>query len=102
MAQCEARQCTRGDEGSVTVEAALAISVVVGLFALIIGGLGAFAAYLCAVDAAGAAARSHAIGIEVEDPPHGTVTIEENAGVVTATARVSGLTATAYYPAEYR
>lgn len=52
----------RDDHGSVTVEAALALAALVTVAAAMIGGLATLAAYIGAVDVAGAAARAHAIG----------------------------------------
>ena len=62
------------DTGSVTIEAALALSSLVLVGALMVSGLVTLADYIAAVDAAGAAARAHAIGTEYT-PPRGTVDI---------------------------
>lgn len=95
----------RDDHGSVTVEAALSLSVLVTVAAAIIGGIATLAAYIGAVDVAGAAARAHAIGVDYE-PPRGAVSVLEDAGVVSVTATVPAalfeVSATARYPVEYR
>ncbi|AKE38190.1 Hypothetical Protein NG00_00177 [Corynebacterium camporealensis] len=95
----------RDDSGSVTVEAALALSSLVILAAGIIGAIATLAAHLSAVDTAGAAARSHAIGIEYQPPREGTtVTVSDNGGLVTAEATVPAvfgeMSAHAVFPAE--
>lgn len=77
----------RDTRGSVTVEAALTMSVLVIVAAGIIAGVVAVASYLQAVHTAGAAARAHALGVSYS-PPRGTVTISEGAGVATATVRI--------------
>ncbi|MDY5784956.1 MULTISPECIES: hypothetical protein [unclassified Corynebacterium] len=95
----------RDDTGSVTVEAALSLTVLVTVAAAIVGAIATMAAYIAAVDIAGAAARSHAIGVDF-DPPRGSVSVSEAAGQVTVTATVPGpvveVRATAIYPVEYR
>ncbi|WP_408911799.1 hypothetical protein ACKFRJ_07380 [Corynebacterium kefirresidentii] len=52
------------DDGSVTIEAALALSSLVLVAAGIVGAIATLASYIAAVDMAGAAARAHAIGVE--------------------------------------
>ena len=93
------------DRGSVTVEAALALSSLVIVAAAIIAGVAAMAAYVSAVDIAGAAARSHAIGVNYT-PPRGTVDVAEDGGFITVTAHVGSplrtMNATARYPVEFR
>ena len=56
------------DHGSVTIEASLALAVLVTVAAAIVAGIATLGAYISAVDIAGAAARSHAIGVPY-DPP---------------------------------
>ncbi len=95
------------DRGSVTIEAALSLAVLVTVAAAIIAGISTMAAYVSAVDVAGAAARSHAIGVEYSPPRANIdVTISENAEMVTVTARVPAVVrdmhATAVYPVEVR
>ncbi|WP_291314348.1 hypothetical protein [Corynebacterium sp. UBA2622] len=93
------------DTGSVTVEAALSLSVLVTVAAAAIAGITTMAAYIAAVDIAGAAARSHAIGVAY-DAPRGSVDVSEAGGQVTVTARVPGalmdVSARATYPVEFR
>ncbi|AWB83231.1 hypothetical protein [Corynebacterium liangguodongii] len=93
------------DTGSVTVEAAIALSVLVTVAAAIVAGIATMAAYIAAVDIAGAAARSHAIGVDYT-APRGVVTVAEDGGVVRVTAvvdaPVAAMTATASYPVEFR
>ncbi|MFH0412944.1 hypothetical protein ACG98H_12825 [Corynebacterium sp. L4756] len=95
------------DRGSVTIEAALSLAVLVIVAAAIIGGLATMAAYISAVDIAGAAARAHAIGIEYQPPGEDiTVHIGESAGLVTVTARVPAaigtMSADAIFPSEVK
>lgn len=93
------------NQGSVTVEAAVAVSCLVLVFSLIVGGLVTLARYLSAVDTAGAAARSHAIGTDYPVDELRSVEILEAEGIVTATVRVrtpvGKLEAVARYPKEY-
>lgn len=93
------------DRGSVTIEAALALAVLVTVAAAIVAGIATLGSYIAAVDIAGAAARSHAIGVSYEPPREGvTVTVAETAGVVRVTAQVpapvKAMTATASFPVE--
>ena len=91
------------DEGSVSVEAALGMSALVVVVAAMVGALATLGAYLAAVDTAGAAARSLAIGMEFE-PTRGHVESSESGGLVTVTARVPAplgeVSATAVFPRE--
>ena len=96
-----------GERGSVTIEAALSLAVLVTVAAAIVAGISTMAAYVSAVDVAGAAARSHAIGVDYTPPrPNIEVTVSEQADMVTVTARVSAavrtMHATAIYPVEVR
>ncbi|EEW50923.1 hypothetical protein HMPREF0290_0503 [Corynebacterium efficiens YS-314] len=94
---------TGNEEGSVSIEAALALSSLVVVSALIIGVLTTLALYVAAVGGAGAAARAHAIG-ETYHPPRGVVSFEEHGGLVTATvsipATVGEVSASAVFPRE--
>ena len=93
------------DEGSVTIEAALALSSLVIVAAAVFGAIATLAAYISAVDTAGAAARAHAIGVEFQ-PPRDTmnVYVGEEGGVVRATVGVKTMVGTlhaeALFPAE--
>lgn len=94
-----------GDEaGAVSVEAALALSALVVVTVLIVAVLATLAAHLGAIDAAGAAARSHAIGVEFR-PGRGAVDIVESGGLLTATVTVPGpfgeVSADAVFPVEH-
>lgn len=93
------------DRGSVTVEAALSLAVLVTLAAAIVAGIATLAAYISAVDIAGAAARSHAIGVDFT-PGRGTVEVHESAGLVHVTAVVDApltpMSARATFPVEFR
>ncbi|AGF71358.1 hypothetical protein [Corynebacterium halotolerans] len=93
------------DRGSVTVEAALTLSSLVLVCALIVGAVATMAAHVAAVDAAGAAARAHAVGVEYR-PARGRVQVSESAGTVTATAEVPAVFGTmraeAVFPVEHR
>lgn len=94
------------DRGSVTIEAALALTVLVIVAGGIITAVTTMAAHLAAVDIAGAAARSHAIGVDFE-PANADVTVDvtESGGLVTVTATVPATfgsrSATAVFPVEY-
>ncbi|MDO5099077.1 MAG: hypothetical protein Q4D85_10005 [Corynebacterium sp.] len=91
------------DEGSTTVETAIALSSLIVVFSLMVAGMMTLAAYLSAIDSAGAAARAHAIGTDYQ-PPRGTVTVTEHAGLATASATVPAplgtMTAHAIFPME--
>ena len=76
-----------GDEGAVTVEAALALTSIIVVTAGIVAGMASLVASLLAVDTAGAAARAYAVGVDYA-PARGTVEVTESAGLVTATARI--------------
>lgn len=94
-----------GEEGSVTVEAALSLSSLVVVAALIIAALATVAAHVAAVDMAGAAARAHAIGVEYQ-PPRGQLSIGHEGGLVKVVASVPAplgtQRATAIFPLEYQ
>ncbi|BAU94694.1 hypothetical protein N24_0432 [Corynebacterium suranareeae] len=91
------------DDGSVSIEAALALSSLVIVCGLIIAAMATLAAYLAAVDVAGAAARAHAIG-EDFTPTRGEVNMQESAGMMTATAHIPApfgqVSANAVFPVE--
>lgn len=93
------------DRGSVTVEAALTLSSLVLVCALIVGAMATMAAHVAAVDVAGAAARAHAIGVDYR-PARGQVQVTESAGMVTAIAEVPAVFGTmraeAVFPVEHR
>ena len=93
------------ERGSVTIEAALSLSVLIIVAAAIVGAMATMAAYISAVDIAGAAARAHAIGVEYQPPRSDiSVSVGESAGLVTVTASVPGvigtMSADAAFPAE--
>ncbi|MBZ8177560.1 hypothetical protein GP475_01545 [Corynebacterium poyangense] len=77
----------RNDRGSVTIEAALALSSLVMVAAAFLAGLATMGAYLAATDIAAAAARAHAIGMNYE-PHRGTVEISNSGGLITVQASV--------------
>ncbi|AKK07221.1 hypothetical protein CMUST_14640 [Corynebacterium mustelae] len=91
------------DEGSTTVETAIALSALIVVFSLMVAGIMTLAAYLSAIDIAGAAARAYAIGTDYQ-PPRGTITVTEHAGLATASAAVPAplgtMTAQAIFPME--
>lgn len=91
------------DRGSVTIEAALALASLVIVAAAIIGAMATMAAKISSVDIAAAAARAHAVGLDY-DPPQGTVSVEENSGLITVTAEVPAaigtMSSTAIFPEE--
>ncbi|GAB3597741.1 hypothetical protein CFAEC_01295 [Corynebacterium faecale] len=97
------RQAWRNEQGSVTIEAALALSSLVVVSALIVGVLATLAMHVAAVNGAGAAARAHAIG-EVYVPARGQVTTTEQGGLITATvsipAVIGEVSASAVFPVE--
>lgn len=91
------------DEGSVTIEAAFGIASLVIVTGFVLGALAAAAVYIAAVDAAGAAARAHALGTEFT-PARGEVHYAVSDGWVTATVSMPtpllAVTASAVYPEE--
>lgn len=93
----------RNQRGSVTLEAALGLSSLVIVCAGMIGGIATLAAQVAAIDSAGAAARSHAIGVEYQ-PTRGSLQIQNNGDLVTVTAEIPAVfgpvRATAVYPQE--
>lgn len=105
---CRARCPPRvldNDRGSVTIEAALALSSLVVVCALIVASMATMISYLVAVDLAGAAARAHAIG-ENFTPSRGAVDISEVDGFVSVRASVGSpfgeVSADAIFPIESR
>lgn len=87
-----------------TIETALSLSALVVVTAAIVGGIATVAAYITAVDIAGAAARAHALGVEYT-APRGDVSVTENTGLATAEASVPApigtMRATAVFPVEF-
>ncbi|OFT59019.1 hypothetical protein HMPREF3151_02865 [Corynebacterium sp. HMSC05H05] len=87
-----------------TIETALSLSALVVVTAAIVGGIATVAAYITAVDIAGAAARAHALGVDYA-APRGEVFVTENAGLATAAASVPApigtMRATAVFPVEF-
>lgn len=86
-----------------TVESALGLGSLVTVCGLIVAAIATMAAHLAAVDAAGAAARAHAIGVSYQ-PPRGEVAVTESGGLATAVAEVpspfGGRTHRAVFPVE--
>ena len=100
------RASTSGaDRGSVTIEAAISISALIVVCVLIAAGVATLAAHVAAIDLAGAAARGHALGRELEPERDVRITVTETAGMVTASVTVPAplgdATARAFYPVEY-
>ncbi|OFT59847.1 hypothetical protein [Corynebacterium sp. HMSC05E07] len=91
------------DAGSVTIEAALSLASLVIVAAGIVGGIATLSAHLAAIDAAGAAARSAAIGVEYHRDGV-DITFTESSGLITAEAAVPAplgtMRAQAVFPAE--
>lgn len=91
------------EDGAVTIEAALGLSSLVVISALMVGVLATLASYVAAIDGAGAAARAHAIGQSFE-PARGRVSIVENSGLITATVSIpvvlGEVSADAVFPVE--
>lgn len=87
-----------------TIETALSLSALVVVTAAIVGGIATVAAYITAVDIAGAAARAHALGVDYA-APRGEVAVTENARLATAAASVPApigtMRATAVFPVEF-
>lgn len=87
-----------------TIETALSLATLVTVAAAIVAGIATMAAYISAVDIAGATARAAAIGVAYE-PPRGSVRVVEHAGLVTVTASVPAaigtMQASAIYPVEF-
>ncbi|MBC3186558.1 hypothetical protein H7347_08250 [Corynebacterium sp. zg-331] len=98
------RALPRGAQGSVTVEAAVAIGALIVVFAALVAGLITLAAQVSAIDTAGAAARQYAISGERLSPERGSVDIAEQSGRITAVASVPAplgtMRARAVFPAE--
>lgn len=94
-----ARSRRRGDAGSVTIEAAIALSVVVVVLALCLSGIGCAIAQVRCVDAAREAARlaargdeSLAAGVVASMGPAGaTLTLQNVGDTVIATVAASGV-----------
>ena len=88
-----------------TIETAVGLGSLVAVCGLIVGAIATMAAHLTAVDAAGAAARAHAIGLDYTSP-NGEVSVTESAGLATATAKVPSplgeRTHRAVFPVEVR
>lgn len=98
------------DRGMVTIEAAVALSVILLAAAGVIGALATLAAEVAATDIAGAAARAHAIGVDYR-PPRGLkasvhVAPFTEQGLLVASAEVPApfgtMSAEAVFPAEHR
>ncbi|WIM67947.1 hypothetical protein QP027_00670 [Corynebacterium breve] len=93
------------DRGSVTIEAALSLATLIIVAAGIVAGIATMAAYIAAIDIAGAAARAHAIGVDYESA-RADITVSEQAGLVTVQvklpAAIGTAEATATYPVEFR
>ncbi|MCF1765452.1 hypothetical protein [Corynebacterium argentoratense] len=85
----------------VTLEAALSLSGLVAVFVLMIGGIATGASYIAAIDAAGIAARAHAIG---EPLPASLgdkdIRINDDGAWIHATATIGRMHYTAHYPKE--
>ena len=73
---------------------------------LIIGAIATVSAHIAAIDAASAAARAHAIGIDYQPTGDAEISIVESSGLVTVTAEVPAVfgtrSASAVYPVETR
>ena len=83
------------DDGSVTIEAALALSSLVLVAAGIVGAIATLASYIAAVDMAGAAARAHAIGVEYHPAREDAqVSVEESGGLVKASVMMPSMAST--------
>ncbi|AWB81098.1 hypothetical protein C3B44_01030 [Corynebacterium yudongzhengii] len=91
------------DRGSVSIEAALALSSLVIVAAAIIGALATMGAHLAAIHAASAGARAYAIGTDYA-PARGHIEVTTGTDTVTVTATVPAvfgdMTATAVAPLE--
>lgn len=94
------------DRGSVTIEASFALAALVIVTALIIGAIATVSAHIAAIDAASAAARAHAIGVDYQPTGDTEISIAESSGLVTVTAEVPAVfgtrSASAVYPVETR
>lgn len=92
------------ETGSVTIEAAFGTAALVMVSALVVAALATLAAYIQAVDIAGAAARAHAIG-QPFSPPRGDVHVSESDGWIQVTATLPAplrtVQAEASFPVEY-
>lgn len=94
------------ERGSVTIEAAFALAALIIVTSLIIGAIATVSAHISAIDAASAAARAHAIGVDYQPPNSAEISVQEAAGLVTVTAEVPAVfgtrSASAVYPVETR
>lgn len=95
----------RDERGSVTVEAALSLATLMFVAAAIVAACATMAAHISAANIAGAAARSHAIGVEYS-ADKAEIQVSESDGIVsvevTLPAAIGKATAQAKYPVEYR
>ncbi|APT83879.1 hypothetical protein [Corynebacterium aquilae] len=95
---------TTGEDGNVTIEAAIAAATLILITGIIVAGLATLSAHIAATHTASATARALAIGETPTTPPNTTITweITDNWVTVTAThtAPLGNQTATATFPAE--
>lgn len=93
----------RDDAGSVSLESAIASAALLIFTSGLIGVMATFGAYIAAIDTAGAAARSHAIGVHYT-PQRGSVEVTERGELVSVTvtmkAPFGSVHATATFPKE--
>lgn len=91
------------EQGSVSIETAWGIGMLVVVAGIILSAMSAVGAQLTAIDQAGAAARAHAMGVDFV-PSAGEVYFHESSGLTTAVARVPSMfgdrTAEVVFPTE--
>lgn len=101
---CEPESLADDCAGSVSVEVALSIGVLVVFVSLLVGALAAVAAYISVIDTAGAAARAASLGLEYT-PERGSVTTFEEGEFIRAVATINaGLMEVSYeakFPREF-
>ncbi|MDO4927984.1 MAG: hypothetical protein Q3976_02800 [Corynebacterium sp.] len=93
------------ERGVITIELAIGLAALILTLGMVVAGLATMAAYISAVDIAGAAARAYAVG-ESFEPPRGSIEIAERNGMVhiraTVPAPLGTMEAQAQYPVQYR
>jgi hypothetical protein len=92
------------DRGVTSLETAWGIGILALVASMVLGGMSVLGAYVSAIDQAGAAARSRAIGVPYATEG-ATVSYSESAGLTTATVSVPSvvgeISATAIFPTEH-
>lgn len=92
------------DRGVTSLETAWGIGILALVASMVLAGMSVLGAYVSAIDQAGAAARSHAIGVPFT-AEGASVNYSESAGLTTATVTVDSflgpISASAVFPTEH-